>query len=75
LIIAGGVAANSRLRHKAIELGAKAKIEVRIPPLTLCTDNGAMVATLGSLAVMDGIAPTPIGFSAEAIHGVSEPIY
>jgi len=75
LIIAGGVAANSRLRHKAIERGLKSNIEVRIPPMVLCTDNGAMVATLGSLAVMDGVAPTPVGFSAEAIHGVSEPIY
>jgi N6-L-threonylcarbamoyladenine synthase len=75
LIIAGGVAANSRLRLKAIELGKARGIEVRIPPMSLCTDNGAMVASLGALAMAKGVAPTAIGFSAEATHGVKAPIY
>jgi N6-L-threonylcarbamoyladenine synthase len=66
LIIAGGVAANSRIRAIAQERGAKLGIEVRIPEPILCTDNGAMVAALGSLAVAGGATPTAIGFAAEA---------
>jgi N6-L-threonylcarbamoyladenine synthase len=40
LAIGGGVAANSELRGAAAELG----VPVWIPPLELCTDNGAMIA-------------------------------
>ncbi|MFM1952436.1 MAG: hypothetical protein RJA33_1230, partial [Actinomycetota bacterium] len=47
LVIAGGVAANSRLRHVATERCAAAGIQLRIPAPALCTDNGAMVASLG----------------------------
>ena len=54
LIIAGGVAANSRLRELSISRCAAAKVQLRTPPIGLCTDNGAMVAALGSLAVAQG---------------------
>lgn len=54
LVIAGGVAANSRLRHLATQRAAAAKVRLRIPPAGLCTDNGAMVAALGSLMVQAG---------------------
>jgi N6-L-threonylcarbamoyladenine synthase len=66
LLIAGGVAANSRLREVAKERCEKAKIELRIPPPALCTDNGAMVATLGSLAISAGKPPSPIGLVASS---------
>ena len=56
LVIAGGVAANSRLRALALERCEKAGIRLRIPAPGLCTDNGAMVAALGSLMVA---APCP----------------
>lgn len=58
LVIAGGVAANSRLRAVAEERCAKAGIRLRIPSPALCTDNGAMVATLGSLLVSAGRTPS-----------------
>ena len=61
LVIAGGVAANSRLRYLAQERCAKAGIELRIPSPGLCTDNGAMVAALGSLMVAAG---RPVGAQA-----------
>ena len=54
LVIAGGVAANSRLRALAEERASQSGIRLRIPPAGLCTDNGAMVAALGSLAVSAG---------------------
>ena len=57
LVIAGGVAANSRLRSVAIERCEKAGVRLHIPSPALCTDNGAMVAALGSLLVSGGKAP------------------
>lgn len=57
LVIAGGVAANSRLREVARARCEKAGVRLHIPSPSLCTDNGAMVASLGSLMVSGGIAP------------------
>ena len=50
LALVGGLAANSRLRERVAELGAELDLEVRMPPLRLCTDNAAMIA-----AVADGM--------------------
>ena len=54
LLIGGGVAANSRLRALAQERCDAAGIRLRVPSPGLCTDNGAMVAALGSLMVAGG---------------------
>jgi len=56
LVIAGGVAANSRLRELATERCQKVGVRLHIPSPVLCTDNGAMVASLGSLLVSAGVA-------------------
>lgn len=66
LVIAGGVAANSRLREVATERCAKAGIQLRIPSPGLCTDNGAMVAALGSLMVLAGRPATQGAFDADS---------
>ena len=66
LVIAGGVAANSRLRAVATERCAKAGIELRIPKADLCTDNGAMVAALGSLMLSAGKPATRGSFDADS---------
>ena len=66
LVIAGGVAANSRLRAVATERCEKAGIRLRIPSPALCTDNGAMVAALGSLMVAAGRSPSPTAFDADS---------
>jgi len=66
LIIAGGVAANSRLRQVATERCEKAGIRLRIPMPALCTDNGAMVAALGALAIESGLKPSALGFEVSA---------
>jgi len=66
LVIAGGVAANSRLRVIATERCEKAGVHLRIPEPALCTDNGAMVAALGALMVQAGRAPSEGAFDAES---------
>ncbi len=45
--IAGGVSANSRLREDGLARGAASAIPVFIPPLSLSTDNAAMIAAAG----------------------------
>ena len=72
LVIAGGVAANSRLRSQAEERSAAAGISVRIPPPLLCTDNGAMVAALGALAITNTVPPSTLGISALSSATASE---
>jgi N6-L-threonylcarbamoyladenine synthase len=71
LVIAGGVAANSRLRQLAEQRCADAGIRLRIPSPILCTDNGAMVAALGSLMSSAGRAPSAIDFSATSSLAVT----
>jgi len=60
LVIGGGFSANSQLRELALERGAERGIEVRIPPLKYCTDNGAMIAALGSAVVSRGVKPSAL---------------
>jgi len=47
IVIAGGVAANSRLREKMEERSKKEGIRFYVPKPSLCTDNAAMVASYG----------------------------
>lgn len=47
LYVAGGVAANSSLRQKLTEATQAKGLEVKFPPLKLCTDNAAMIAAAG----------------------------
>ena len=71
LVIAGGVAANSRLRAVAQERCQIAKVRLRIPVPDLCTDNGAMVAALGSLMVAAGRPASAIGIDADSSLAVT----
>jgi len=60
LVIGGGFSANSQLRELALERGAERGIDVRIPPLKYCTDNGAMIAALGAAVVARGVEPSSL---------------
>jgi N6-L-threonylcarbamoyladenine synthase len=60
LLLGGGVVANSRVRALATERCGEARIELRVPPMALCTDNGAMVAALGAQRMMAGFAPSAL---------------
>jgi len=75
LILAGGVAANSRLRSEAANRCLIAGIELRIPPMELCTDNGAMVAMMTSLAVSAGVASSTRGFSTLSTVALDRPTW
>ena len=66
LVIGGGVAANSRLRVLAQERCDAAGIVLRVPSRRLCTDNGAMVAALGSRLVEAGVAPSAVDLGADS---------
>jgi N6-L-threonylcarbamoyladenine synthase len=72
LLIGGGVAANSRLRALAQERCTKAGIRLRVPRPSLCTDNGAMVAALGSALVASGAAPSPLDLPTDSSLPVTD---
>ena len=72
LLLGGGVIANKRLRDVAIERADAAGVTVRIPPLSLCTDNGAMIAALASELIMAGRPPSTLGFGADSTLPVTE---
>jgi N6-L-threonylcarbamoyladenine synthase len=65
LLIAGGVAANSRLRELAEERCAAAGLTVRIPRPRLCTDNGAMIASFAAHLVVAGAAPSALNVASD----------
>lgn len=66
LLLGGGVAANARIRELAAIRCAENGIELRVPPLALCTDNGAMIAALGALLVERGVQPSNIDFAVDS---------
>lgn len=70
LLLGGGVAANRRLRELLAQRCAAAGLELRIPPVSLCTDNGAMVAVLGAQLVAAGVAPSALDLGADSSQAV-----
>lgn len=66
LIVGGGFSANSQLRDALRREGERHGVEVRIPELKLCTDNGAMVAMLGMNLVQAGVKPSAPEFPIDS---------
>lgn len=65
LLIAGGVAANSRLRELAEERCAAAGLTLRIPRPRLCTDNGAMIASFAAHLLAAGAPPSALDVASD----------
>lgn len=63
LAVAGGVAANSRIRRDITHMAQKLGVEVFLPPLSLCGDNAAMI---GSQAYYEYLAGNTAGMELNA---------
>lgn len=74
LLLGGGVSANSRLRGLAADRCRDAGVELRIPPLPLCTDNGVMIAALAAQLISEGAQPTAMSVGADPALEVEVPI-
>jgi len=55
LVVAGGVGANALLRMQLDAACAKQGVRVHYPELSLCTDNGAMIAMAAAMRLQRGI--------------------
>jgi N6-L-threonylcarbamoyladenine synthase len=54
ILVAGGVAANRRLREEMEKRARAEGLQVAFPSVSLCTDNAAMVAALGDCCLRRG---------------------
>ena len=63
LAVAGGVAANSRIRADILAAAGKLGAQVYMPPLSLCGDNGAMI---GAQAYYEYLAGDVAGMDLNA---------
>ncbi len=59
VVVAGGVAANSRLRYKMGSASNQEGIKAYFPPLDFCMDNAAMVALVGHRQLQAGMVLGP----------------
>ncbi len=71
LLLGGGVAANTRLRELLAARCASAGITLVVPPFSLCTDNGGMVAALGAQLVAAGAEPSGLEFATDSSQPVT----
>ena len=65
LVVGGGVIANRAVRGLVEEIGAAHGLDVVLPPMTWCQDNGAMIAALGA-RVLDARGPSDLDLAPVA---------
>jgi N6-L-threonylcarbamoyladenine synthase len=61
LVVAGGVGANAALRARLVREGDTRGVRVHFPELSLCTDNGAMIALAAAMRWQRGLAQPTAG--------------
>lgn len=62
----GGVLANRRLRMRLREEAARRGVELFIPSIRMCTDNGAMIAAVAVDRLRSGAPPDDLGSDVDA---------
>lgn len=62
VVIAGGVAANTRFRE---EVSRQIPLEMNYAPIPFCTDNGAMIGAMGYWLAQAGRSTNPLKLSAD----------
>ena len=67
IVVAGGVGANTRLREQLDAECANRRIRVHYPELTLCTDNGAMIALAAAMRLQRGNAAQSTDYAFDVL--------
>lgn len=65
IAMAGGVAANSYLRERLTKVANDSNIEVFYPPLSLCTDNAAMIGCCGYYNLINNYSIADLSLSPD----------
>lgn len=60
ILLTGGVAANKRLRNMLEIMAEDQNADFKVPPSSLCIDNGAMIAHLGKIMYESGVRHDPM---------------
>lgn len=77
MVVAGGVAANNAIRRALMRFSGEAGLRLVVPPIPLCTDNGAMIAWAGIERLTLGLSDDmtfaarprwPLDADADAAH-------
>ncbi|MCB9786018.1 MAG: tRNA (adenosine(37)-N6)-threonylcarbamoyltransferase complex transferase subunit TsaD [Deltaproteobacteria bacterium] len=73
LVVAGGVACNSRLRDRMLGAAAEAGLRAHLTPARYCTDNAAMIGGLGAMLLARGEALQGMALRRADIHVTQRP--